>query len=194
MAASSGCGSPGVSPLPSDPAAAGWAGALGPPRGLASRWSPVQMLGWEGMPPVHPFTPPEALPKQPVAAAGGDRHGLTWNFAAWSLSVSGLAICCFHCSFPLNQSPAAAGTTSPLCWPDGAGPIVHSRCPGCHQRARWAIGRGVRVNSCSTSGCCPRVKAARQWSMMQQDLPLLLAFQLPSTDAVHHDAVADPCC
>ena len=57
--------------------------------------------------------------------------------------------------------------------------IVHSRGTLDVTSGALAIGRGVSEFVLGLWLLLPKVKAARQWSMMQQDLPLLLAFLLP---------------
>ena len=165
-------------PLPGDPAAAGGWELYKAHHGIGFYAGPCSRCGsGKGcLRSAHPH-PRRGAAKQPVAAAGGDRSRIDLEPPPGRSAWSGLAICCFHCSFP-SPSPAAAGATSPLCWPDGAGLYrAQSRVPwmspaGAGHRAR------VR-NSCSASGCCPG-EGCRQWSMMQQDLCRCCSPLLPS--------------
>ena len=68
------------------------------------------------MPPLVPLHPAEALPSSLLLLQVVTDHGLTWNFAAWSLSVEWISYLLFPLLIP-SPSPAAAGATSPPCWP-----------------------------------------------------------------------------
>ena len=63
-----------------------------------------------------PLTPAEVLPSSLLLLQVVTDHGLTWNPAAWSLSVEWISYLLFPTAHSL-PSPAAAGATSPLCWP-----------------------------------------------------------------------------
>ena len=189
-----GCGSPGYPLLPMDPAAAGWLGALqGPPRDWLYA-GPCSKMWEQGNASVacHPHPGPR-LPSSLLLLQVATDHGLTWNFAAWSLSVEWISLSAASAAHSARRHLQPLEQPRPLLAPDGAGLYrAQPRYPGCHQRS---AGHRARVSE-FVLGLWLLLqvsKAARQWPMMQQDLPLLLRLFAPlRTDAVHHDAAVDP--
>ncbi len=138
-----------------------------------------KMWEWEGMPPFgSPFTPAEALPSAFLLLQVVTDHGLTWNFAAWSLSVEWISYLLFPLLIPLAVTRSRWSNLAPLLALTVLAFIVHSRGTLDVTSGALAIGRGVSEFVLGL-WLQPKVKAARQWPMMQQDLPLLLAFVLP---------------
>jgi peptidoglycan/LPS O-acetylase OafA/YrhL len=95
-----------------------------------------KMWEWEGMPPFgSPFTPAEALPSAFLLLQVVTDHGLTWNFAAWSLSVEWISYLLFPLLIPLAVIRSRWGHLPPPAGTDGAGLYrAQSRHAGCHQR------------------------------------------------------------
>ncbi|MFQ2366199.1 acyltransferase family protein [Aeromonas enteropelogenes] len=138
-----------------------------------------KMWEWEGMPPFgSPFTPAEALPSALLLLQVVTDQGLTWNFAAWSLSVEWISYLLFPLLIPLAVTRSRWSHLSPLLALTVLAFIVHSRGTLDVTSGALAVGRGVSEFVLGL-WLLPRVKAARSLPMMQQDLPLLIAFLLP---------------
>lgn len=138
-----------------------------------------KMWEWEGMPPFgSPFTPAEALPSALLLLQVVTDQGLTWNFAAWSLSVEWISYLLFPLLIPLAVTRSRWSHLSPLLALTVLAFIVHSRGTLDVTSGALAVGRGVSEFVLGL-WLLPRVKAARLHPMMQQDLPLLIAFLLP---------------
>ncbi|MFM4803046.1 acyltransferase family protein [Aeromonas bivalvium] len=138
-----------------------------------------KMWEWEGMAPFgSPFTPIEALPSAFLLLQVVTDQGLTWNFAAWSLSVEWISYLLFPLLIPLAVTRSRWSHLAPLLALTVLAFIVHSRGTLDVTSGALAVGRGVSEFVLGL-WLLPRVKTARQWPMMQRDLPLLLAFVLP---------------
>lgn len=138
-----------------------------------------KMWEWEGMPPFgSPFTPAEALPSALLLLQVVTDQGLTWNFAAWSLSVEWISYLLFPLLIPLAVTRSRWSHLAPLLALTVLAFIVHSRGTLDVTSGALAVGRGVSEFVLGL-WLLPRVKAARSLSMMQRDLPLLIAFLLP---------------
>ncbi|MBL0456442.1 acyltransferase [Aeromonas enteropelogenes] len=138
-----------------------------------------KMWEWEGMPPFgSPFTPVEALPSALLLLQVVTDQGLTWNFAAWSLSVEWISYLLFPLLIPLTVTRSRWSHLAPLLALTVLAFIVHSRGTLDVTSGALAVGRGVSEFVLGL-WLLPRVKAARSLPMMQQDLPLLIAFLLP---------------
>lgn len=138
-----------------------------------------KMWEWEGMPPFgSPFTPVEALPSALLLLQVVTDQGLTWNFAAWSLSVEWISYLLFPLLIPLAVTRSRWSHLAPLLALTVLAFIVHSRGTLDVTSGALAVGRGVSEFVLGL-WLLPRVKAARSLPMMQQDLPLLIAFLLP---------------
>ncbi|WP_421188673.1 acyltransferase family protein [Aeromonas enteropelogenes] len=138
-----------------------------------------KMWEWEGMPPFgSPFTPAEALPSALLLLQVVTDQGLTWNFAAWSLSVEWISYLLFPLLIPLAVTRSRWSHLAPLLALTVLAFIVHSRETLDVTSGALAVGRGVSEFVLGL-WLLPRVKAARSLSMMQRDLPLLIAFLLP---------------
>ncbi|GAB5990954.1 acyltransferase family protein [Aeromonas enteropelogenes] len=138
-----------------------------------------KMWEWEGMPPFgSPFTPAEALPSALLLLQVVTDQGLTWNFAAWSLSVEWISYLLFPLLIPLAVTRSRWSHLAPLLALTVLAFIVHSRGTLDVTSGALAVGRGVSEFVLGL-WLLPRVKAARSLPMMQQDLPLLIAFLLP---------------
>ena len=138
-----------------------------------------KMWEWEGMPPFgSPFTPADALPSAFLLLQVVTDHGLTWNFAAWSLSVEWISYLLFPLLIPLAVTRSRWGHLAPLLALTVLAYIVHSRGTLDVTSGALAVGRGVSEFVLGL-WLLPRVKAARRLPMMQRDLPLLIAFLLP---------------
>ncbi|MEZ6961058.1 MULTISPECIES: acyltransferase family protein [unclassified Aeromonas] len=138
-----------------------------------------KMWEWEGMPPFgSPFTPAEALPSALLLLQVVTDQGLTWNFAAWSLSVEWISYLLFPLLIPLAVTRSRWSHLAPLLALTVLAFIVHSRETLDVTSGALAVGRGVSEFVLGL-WLLPRVKAARSLPMMQQDLPLLIAFLLP---------------
>jgi peptidoglycan/LPS O-acetylase OafA/YrhL len=138
-----------------------------------------KMWEWEGMPPFgSPFTPAEALPSALLLLQVVTDHGLTWNFAAWSLSVEWISYLLFPLLIPLSVTRSRWSHLAPLMALTVLAFIVQSRGTLDVTSGALAVGRG---GSGFVIGLwlLSRVKAARHLPMMQRDLPLLIAFLLP---------------
>ncbi|WP_337678443.1 acyltransferase [Aeromonas caviae] len=130
-----------------------------------------KMWEWEGMPPFgSPFTPAEALPSSLLLLQVVTDHGLTWNFAAWSLSVEWISYLLFPLLIPLAVTRSRWSNLAPLLALTVLAFIVHSRGTLDVTSGALAIGRGVSEFVLGL-WLLPKVKAARQWPMMQRDLP-----------------------
>ncbi|WP_421199167.1 acyltransferase family protein [Aeromonas enteropelogenes] len=138
-----------------------------------------KMWEWEGMPPFgSPFTPAEALPSALLLLQVVTDQGLTWNFAAWSLSVEWISYLLFPLLIPLSVTRSRWSHLAPLLALTVLAFIVHSRGTLDVTSGALAVGRGVSEFVLGL-WLLPRVKAARSLPMMQQDLPLLIAFLMP---------------
>lgn len=138
-----------------------------------------KMWEWEGMSPFgSPFTPAEALPSAFLLLQVVTDHGLTWNFAAWSLSVEWISYLLFPLLIPLVVTRSRWGHLAPLLALTVLAFIVHSRGTLDVTSGALAVGRGVSEFVLGL-WLLPRVRAARRLPMMQRDLPLLIAFLLP---------------
>lgn len=138
-----------------------------------------KMWEWEGMPPFgSPFTPAEALPSALLLLQVVTDQGLTWNFAAWSLSVEWISYLLFPLLIPLAVTRSRWSYLAPLLALTVLAFIVHSRGTLDVTSGALAVGRGVSEFVLGL-WLLPRVKAARSLPMMQQDLPLFIAFLLP---------------
>lgn len=138
-----------------------------------------KMWEWEGMPPFgSPFTPAEALPSALLLLQVVTDQGLTWNFAAWSLSVEWISYLLFPLLIPLAVTRSRWSHLAPLLALTVLAFIVHSRGTLDVTSGALAVGRGVSEFVLGL-WLLPKVKAARLHPMMQQDLPLLIAFLLP---------------
>ena len=138
-----------------------------------------KMWEWEGMPPFgSPFTPAEALPSAFLLLQVVTDHGLTWNFAAWSLSVEWISYLLFPLLIPLAVTRSRWGHLAPLLALTVLAYIVHSRGTLDVTSGALAVGRGVSEFVLGL-WLLPKVKAAKGLPMMQRDLPLLIAFFLP---------------
>lgn len=138
-----------------------------------------KMWEWEGMPPFgSPFTPAEALPSALLLLQVVTDQGLTWNFAAWSLSVEWISYLLFPLLIPLAVTRSRWSHLAPLLALTVLAFIVHSRGTLDVTSGALAVGRGVSEFVLGL-WLLPRVKAARSLPMMQRDLPLLIAFLLP---------------
>lgn len=138
-----------------------------------------KMWEWEGMPPFgSPFTPAEALPSALLLLQVVTDQGLTWNFAAWSLSVEWISYLLFPLLIPLAVTRSRWSYLAPLLALTVLAFIVHSRGTLDVTSGALAVGRGVSEFVLGL-WLLPWVKAARSLPMMQQDLPLLIAFLLP---------------
>ncbi|MFQ1732858.1 acyltransferase family protein [Aeromonas veronii] len=134
-----------------------------------------KMWEWEGMPPFgSPFTPAEALPSAFLLLQVVTDHGLTWNFAAWSLSVEWIS----YLLIPLAVTRSRWSHLAPLLALTVLAFIVHSRGTLDVTSGALAVGRGVSEFVLGL-WLLPRVKAAKGLPMMKRDLPLLVAFVLP---------------
>ncbi len=134
-----------------------------------------KMWEWEGMPPFgSPFTPAEALPSALLLLQVVTDHGLTWNFAAWSLSVEWIS----YLLIPLAVTRSRRSHLAPLLALTVLAFIVHSRGTLDVTSGALAVGRGVSEFVLGL-WLLPRVKAAKGLPMMKRDLPLLIAFVLP---------------
>ncbi|MGL5201800.1 MAG: acyltransferase family protein, partial [Aeromonas veronii] len=138
-----------------------------------------KMWEWEGMPPFgSPFTPAEALPIAFLLLQVVTDHGLTWNFAAWSLSVEWISYLLFPLLIPLAVTRSRWSHLVPLLTLTVLAFIVHSRGTLDVTSGALAVGRGVSEFVLGL-WLLPRVKAAKSSPMMKHDLPLLIAFVLP---------------
>ncbi|MFM1680673.1 acyltransferase family protein [Aeromonas salmonicida] len=138
-----------------------------------------KMWEWEGMPPFgSPFTPADALPSAFLLLQVVTDHGLTWNFAAWSLSVEWISYLLFPLLIPLAVTRSRWGHLAPLLALTVLAYIVHSRGTLDVTSGALAVGRGVSEFVLGL-WLLPKVKAAKGLPMMQRDLPLLIAFFLP---------------
>lgn len=138
-----------------------------------------KMWEWEGMPPFgSPFTPAEALPSALLLLQVVTDQGLAWNFAAWSLSVEWISYLLFPLLIPLAVTRSRWSYLAPLLALTVLAFIVHSRGTLDVTSGALAVGRGVSEFVLGL-WLLPRVKAARSLPMMQQDLPLFIAFLLP---------------
>ncbi|TNJ24790.1 acyltransferase [Aeromonas sobria] len=138
-----------------------------------------KMWEWEGMPPFgSPFTPADALPSAFLLLQVVTDHGLTWNFAAWSLSVEWISYLLFPLLIPLAVTRSRWSHLAPLLALTVLAFIVHSRGTLDVTSGALAVGRGVSEFVLGL-WLLPRVKAAKGLPMMQRDLPLLIAFVLP---------------
>ncbi len=138
-----------------------------------------KMWEWEGMPPFgSPFTPAEALPSAFLLLQVVTDHGLTWNFAAWSLSVEWISYLLFPLLIPLAVTRSRWSHLAPLLALAVLAFIVHSRGTLDVTSGALAVGRGVSEFVLGL-WLLPRVKAAKGLPMMKRDLPLLVAFVLP---------------
>jgi len=138
-----------------------------------------KMWEWEGMPPFgSPFTPTEALPSAFLLLQVVTDHGLTWNFAAWSLSVEWISYLLFPLLIPLAVTRSRWSHLVPLLTLTVLAFIVHSRGTLDVTSGALAVGRGVSEFVLGL-WLLPRVKAAKNFPMMKRDLPLLIAFVLP---------------
>ncbi|WP_346205405.1 acyltransferase family protein [Aeromonas salmonicida] len=138
-----------------------------------------KMWEWEGMLPFgSPFTPADALPSAFLLLQVVTDHGLTWNFAAWSLSVEWISYLLFPLLIPLAVTRSRWGHLAPLLALTVLAYIVHSRGTLDVTSGALAVGRGVSEFVLGL-WLLPRVKAAKGLPMMQRDLPLLIAFFLP---------------
>ncbi|WP_439845279.1 acyltransferase family protein [Aeromonas veronii] len=137
-----------------------------------------KMWEWEGMPPFgSPFTPAEALPSAFLLQVVTD-HGLTWNFAAWSLSVEWISYLLFPLLIPLAVTHSRWSHLAPLLALTVLAFIVHSHGTLDVTSGALAVGRGVSEFVLGL-WLLPRVKAAKGSPMMKHDLPLLVASVLP---------------
>jgi peptidoglycan/LPS O-acetylase OafA/YrhL len=131
------------------------------------------------MPPFgSPFTPVEALPSAFLLLQVVTDHGLTWNFAAWSLSVEWISYLLFPLLIPLAVIRSRWSHLAPLLALTVLAFIVHSRGTLDVTSGALAVGRGVSEFVLGL-WLLPRVKAAKGLPMMKHDLPLLVAFVLP---------------
>lgn len=138
-----------------------------------------KMWEWEGMPPFgSPFTPAEALPSALLLMQVVTDQGLTWNFAAWSLSVEWISYLLFPLLIPLAVTRSRWSHLAPLLALTVLASIVHSRGTLDATSGALAVGRGVSEFVLGL-WLLPRVRAAQRLPMMQRDLPLLIAFVLP---------------
>ncbi|MFC5708371.1 acyltransferase family protein [Aeromonas eucrenophila] len=138
-----------------------------------------KMWEWEGMQPFgSPFTPVEALPSALLLLQVVTDHGLTWNFAAWSLSVEWISYLLFPLLIPLAVTRSRWSHLAPLLAFMVLAFIVHCQGTLDVTSGVLAVGRGVSEFVFGL-WLLPRVKASRQLPMMGRDLPLLLAFALP---------------
>ena len=138
-----------------------------------------KMWEWEGMPPFgSPFTPVEALPSALLLMQVVTDQGLTWNFAAWSLSVEWISYLLFPLLIPLAVTRSRWSHLAPLLALTVLASIVHSRGTLDVTSGALAVGRGVSEFVLGL-WLLPRVRAAQRLPMMQRDLPLLIAFVLP---------------
>ncbi len=138
-----------------------------------------KMWEWEGMPPFgSPFTPAEALPSALLLMQVVTDQGLTWNFAAWSLSVEWISYLLFPLLIPLAVTRSRWSHLAPLLALTVLAFIVHSRGTLDVTSGALAVGRGVSEFVLGL-WLLPRVRAAQRLPMMQRDLPLLIAFVLP---------------
>ncbi|UBR43674.1 acyltransferase family protein [Aeromonas veronii] len=138
-----------------------------------------KMWEWEGMPPFgSPFTPAEALPSALLLLQVVTDHGLTWNFAAWSLSVEWISYLLFPLLIPLAVTRSRWSHLAPLLALTVLAFIVHSRGTLDVTSGALAVGHGVSEFVLGL-WLLPRVKAAKGSPMMKHDLPLLVAFVLP---------------
>lgn len=138
-----------------------------------------KMWEWEGMPPFgSPFTPAEALPSAFLLLQVVTDHGLTWNFAAWSLSVEWISYLLLPLLIPLAVTRSRWSHLVPLLALTVLAFIVHSRGTLDVTSGALAVGRGVSEFVLGL-WLLPRVKAAKDMPMMKRDLPLLIAFVLP---------------
>ncbi|WP_429089088.1 acyltransferase family protein [Aeromonas veronii] len=138
-----------------------------------------KMWEWEGMQPFgSPFTPAEALPSALLLLQVVTDHGLTWNFAAWSLSVEWISYLLFPLLIPLAVTRSRWSHLAPLLALTVLAFIVHSRGTLDVTSGALAVGRGVSEFVLGL-WLLPRVKAAKGLPMMKRDLPLLVAFVLP---------------
>ncbi|MCE9956718.1 acyltransferase family protein [Aeromonas rivipollensis] len=138
-----------------------------------------KMWEWEGMPPFgSPFTPAEALPSALLLMQVVTDQGLTWNFAAWSLSVEWISYLLFPLLIPLAVTRSRWSHLAPLLALTVLASIVHSRGTLDVTSGALAVGRGVSEFVLGL-WLLPRVRAAQRLPMMQRDLPLLIAFVLP---------------
>ena len=138
-----------------------------------------KMWEWEGMPPFgSPFTPAEALPSALLLLQVVTDQGLTWNFAAWSLSVEWISYLLFPLLIPLAVTRSRWSHLAPLLALTVLASIVHSRGTLDVTSGALAVGRGVSEFVLGL-WLLPRVRAAQRLPMMQRDLPLLIAFVLP---------------
>ncbi len=125
-----------------------------------------------------PFTPAEALPSAFLLLQVVTDHGLTWNFAAWSLSVEWISYLLFPLLIPLAVTRSRWSHLAPLLALTVLAFIVHSRGTLDVTSGALAVGRGVSEFVLGL-WLLPRVKAAKGLPMMKRDLPLLIAFVLP---------------
>lgn len=138
-----------------------------------------RMWEWEGMPPFgSPFTPPEALPGAFLLLQVLTGHGLTWNFAAWSLSVEWISYLLFPLLIPLAVTRSRWCHLAPVMAFAVLTYIVFSQGTLDVTSGALAVGRGVSEFVLGL-WLLPRVKATQQLAVIQRDLPLLLAFALP---------------
>ena len=138
-----------------------------------------KMWEWEGIPPFgSPFTPAEALPSALLLMQVVTDQGLTWNFAAWSLSVEWISYLLFPLLIPLAVTRSRWSHLAPLLALTVLAFIVHSRGTLDVTSGALAVGRGVSEFVLGL-WLLPRVRAAQRLPMMQRDLPLLIAFVLP---------------
>lgn len=138
-----------------------------------------KMWEWEGMPPFgSPFTPAEALPSAFLLLQVVTDHGLTWNFAAWSLSVEWISYLLFPLLIPLAVTRSRWSHLAPLLALMVLAYIVHRQGTLDVTSGVLAVGRGVSEFVLGL-WLLPRVKASLRLPMMRRDLPLLLAFALP---------------
>ena len=154
---------PRLPPLPGDPAAAGRLGALqGAARGGLLCRPLVQDVGVGRDAPLRlPFTPADALPSAFLLLQVVTDHGLTWNFAAWSLSVEWISYLLFPLLIPLAVTRSRWSHLAPLLALTVLAFIVHSRGTLDVTSGALAVGRGVSEFVLGL-WLLPRVKAAQQ--------------------------------
>ncbi|NDO83618.1 acyltransferase [Citrobacter sp. NCU1] len=138
-----------------------------------------KMWEWEGMPPFgSPFTPVEALPSAFLLLQVVTDHGLTWNFAAWSLSVEWISYLLFPLFIPLAVTRNRWSHLTPLLAFMVLAFIVHRQGTLDVTSGVLAVGRGMSEFVLGL-WLLPRIKASLHLPIMRRDLPLLLAFALP---------------